>query len=402
MICIGMDVHQKSTTICIQDDTGKQVFLGSCPTTFSGFSETLRPWLEKHPGAPGMEACSKAYSTSGIVAVLGGCPQVYPADEVAKKTRSRKKKTDTRDAQDLCTNLRTGALVREVVLPPEPMRKLRSVLKARALNVKIQTQAINAAKALLREYGLDGASGSMNTQAAWKKRLDAKMPEMVRQLLETHFASFLLASNQIEGLTTMAEDLGRENHAFDGVQTIPGVGPITRLALAAHLFDIGRFRSGKQVTAYVGLCPSSYDSGDRERKGRITREGPGLLRALLVECAQHARKRKKPLNPLSPLGGEARCQQGEGGACGETVPDRACSFETFRGLFARGFGGGAGRLWGLGVCRPCVWWRRVRFQASPSVGLCPVARAPGASRPGSLRSCFAALTRPPCSCVRGL
>ncbi len=311
MICIGMDVHQKSTTICIQDDTGKQVFLGSCPTTFSGFSETLRPWLEKHPGAPvGMEACSKAYSTSGIVAVLGGCPQVYPADEVAKKTRSRKKKTDTRDAQDLCTNLRTGALVREVVLPPEPMRKLRSVLKARALNVKIQTQAINAAKALLREYGLDGASGSMNTQAAWKKRLDAKMPEMVRQLLETHFASFLLASNQIEGLTTMAEDLGRENHAFDGVQTIPGVGPITRLALAAHLFDIGRFRSGKQVTAYVGLCPSSYDSGDRERKGRITREGPGLLRALLVECAQHARKRKKPLNPLSPLGGEARCQQG--------------------------------------------------------------------------------------------
>ncbi len=297
MICIGMDVHQKSTTICIQDDTGKQVFLGSCPTTFSGFSETLRPWLEKHPGAPGMEACSKAYSTSGIVVVLGGCPQVYPADEVAKKTRSRKKKTDTRDAQDLCTNLRTGALVREVVLPPEPMRKLRSVLKARALNVKIQTQAINAAKALLREYGLDGASGSMNTQAAWKKRLDAKMPEMVRQLLETHFASFLLASNQIEGLTTMAEDLGRENHAFDGVQTIPGVGPITRLALAAHLFDIGRFRSGKQVTAYVGLCPSSYDSGDRERKGRITREGPGLLRALLVECAQHARKRKKPLNP---------------------------------------------------------------------------------------------------------
>ncbi len=51
------------------------------------------------------------------------------------------------------------------------------------------------------------------------------------------------------------------------------------------------------MTAYVGLCPSSYDSGDRERKGRITREGPGLLRALLVECAQHARKRKNPLNP---------------------------------------------------------------------------------------------------------
>jgi len=228
---------------------------------------------------------------------LGAEPQVYPADEVAKKTRSRKKKTDARDAQDLCTNMRTGALLREVRLPPEAMRKLRSLLKTRQLQVKIQTQAVNAAKALLREYGLDGATGSMTTPAAWQKRLGQSMPALVKDLFTTLYSTFTLAHEQVKELVKQAAQLGDCNPTFDVAQSIPGVGPITRLALAAYLFDIDRFKNGKKVTAYAGLCPSSYDSGDRERRGRITREGPKILRSLLVECAQQANRRKNPLNP---------------------------------------------------------------------------------------------------------
>ena len=299
MIYVGLDVHQKSTTICIQDEKGRQLFLESCPTTFAGFQDKLGAWLSKHPDTPvGMESCSKAYVVSGIVAELGGTPRVFSAEEAAKKTRSKKKKTDGRDAQDLCTNLRTGALTREVRLPPEMMRKLRSVLRARQLQVKIQVQATNAAKALLREYGLEGATGSMTTEKAWRKRLSNPMPDLVRNLLQTHFFTYQLAEEQIHELTRMALELGETNRSFEVAQSIPGVGDVTRLALVAHLFDIGRFPSGKKVTAYVGLCPSSYDSGDRERKGRITREGPSLLRALLVESAQQASKPKNPLNPF--------------------------------------------------------------------------------------------------------
>ena len=298
MIYIGLDVHQKSTTICIQDDLGKQLLLEKCVTTFDGFRDKLSVWFKDHPACPvGMEACSKAYITSGIIAELGGEPHVYPADEVASKTRSRKKKTDARDAQDLCTNMRTGALMREVSLPPDSMRKLRSLLKARQLQVKIQTQVVNAAKALLREYGLEGSSGSMTTEAAWKVRLSQPMPKIVKTLFETCFSSFLLASEQVKELMKHAAILSNTNPAFNIAQSIPGVGLVTGLALAAHLFEISRFKSGKKVIAYIGLCPSSYDSGERERKGRITREGPSLLRALLVECAQQASRRKNPLNP---------------------------------------------------------------------------------------------------------
>jgi transposase len=69
------------------------------------------------------------------------------------------------------------------------------------------------------------------------------------------------------------------------IETIPGVGPRTAEAVAAHLGDPHRFASAKQVGAYAGLVPRQYQSGVTDRKGRITRRGPGVLRKLLVECA---------------------------------------------------------------------------------------------------------------------
>ena len=69
------------------------------------------------------------------------------------------------------------------------------------------------------------------------------------------------------------------------LETVPGVGPRTAEAIVAHLHEPGRFDSGKQVSAYVGLVPRQYQSGEVDRRGRITRRGPALLRKLLVECA---------------------------------------------------------------------------------------------------------------------
>src|SRR5262249_58419748 len=51
------------------------------------------------------------------------------------------------------------------------------------------------------------------------------------------------------------------------------------------LGDPKRFASGKQVGAFAGLVPRQFQSGESDRKGRITRRGPGVLRKLLVECA---------------------------------------------------------------------------------------------------------------------
>src|SRR5262249_20815293 len=55
--------------------------------------------------------------------------------------------------------------------------------------------------------------------------------------------------------------------------------------VVAFLGAPGRFDCGRQVSAYGGLVPRQYQSGEQDRRGRITRRGPALLRKLLVECA---------------------------------------------------------------------------------------------------------------------
>ena len=77
--------------------------------------------------------------------------------------------------------------------------------------------------------------------------------------------------------------------------THPGVGPVTALATEVFLGDPARFADGKAVASYIGLIPSEYSSGDRQRRGRLTKQGNPMLRFLWCEAAIHAARRDPAL-----------------------------------------------------------------------------------------------------------
>ncbi len=68
------------------------------------------------------------------------------------------------------------------------------------------------------------------------------------------------------------------------LRTIPGVGRCTAEVVVAYLDDPHRFENGRQVSAYAGLVPKQFQSGETDRQGRISRRGPSLLRKMLVEA----------------------------------------------------------------------------------------------------------------------
>ena len=68
--------------------------------------------------------------------------------------------------------------------------------------------------------------------------------------------------------------LGAEDERVRLLRTIPGVGPRTAEVVVAHLGDAKRFQTAGQVSAYAGLVPRQFQSGEMDRKGRITRRGP--------------------------------------------------------------------------------------------------------------------------------
>lgn len=101
-----------------------------------------------------------------------------------------------------------------------------------------------------------------------------------------------LELRELEQLMTLVEQaegrldaLGAEDERVKLLRTIPGVGARTAEVVVAHLGDATRFRTAREVSAYAGLVPRQFQSGEMDRKGRITRRGPGLQRKALVEAA---------------------------------------------------------------------------------------------------------------------
>ena len=100
-----------------------------------------------------------------------------------------------------------------------------------------------------------------------------------------------LELRELEDLMTLVEEaeerldaLGADDERVKLLRTIPGVGPRTAEVVVAYLDDAQRFETAGQVSAYAGLVPRQFQSGETDRRGRISRRGPSLLRKALVEA----------------------------------------------------------------------------------------------------------------------
>jgi transposase len=104
-------------------------------------------------------------------------------------------------------------------------------------------------------------------------------------MLRLALAEYRAAAERIAAVERALDALAEADEATQLLETTPGLGRRTAEAVAAHRGDPHRFASAKPVGAYAGLVPRPYQSGVTDRNGRITRRGPKLLRAALVECA---------------------------------------------------------------------------------------------------------------------
>src|SRR5207247_2304594 len=104
-----------------------------------------------------------------------------------------------------------------------------------------------------------------------------------------HRAVWVCAAEQVRLLEDELDfQQGPYQEKVNRLQTVPGVGLVTALTVLAVFDDIDRFPSAKHAASYIGLVPSSHQSGDRDPHGHITKRGSRELRTLLCEAAHHA------------------------------------------------------------------------------------------------------------------
>jgi transposase len=118
-----------------------------------------------------------------------------------------------------------------------------------------------------------------------KPILECRCDELWRGILFLEILEYRQVVELISASEKKLDEMGKRNEKVRLIRTIPGVGPRTAETVVAHLSDPQRFTSGKQVGAYFGLVPRQFQSGESDRRGRITRRGPAIVRKLLVECS---------------------------------------------------------------------------------------------------------------------
>jgi transposase len=249
--------------------------------------------LTRHPDAiVVVEAWANAGRVHDLAIDHGSAVRVAHTNGEAWKFKHLKRTTDRDDAQRLAGLEALGQ--RPSVAPPDPATRQRRALVAhRPALVGQRVAAPNRIRALFAAQGLPTPRGHRSwtelglagLDLRGKTLADCGPDELWRGLLHLAPAGYRHLLGQITAREAALDRPAAADPATRRLKTIPGVGPRTAEAVTAHLGDPRRFARAKQVGAFGGLVPRQYQSGARDRKGRITRRGPAVLRKLLVECA---------------------------------------------------------------------------------------------------------------------
>lgn len=193
-------------------------------------------------------------------------------------------KSDKVDSEALATLLRLNALPTAYAPPPE-LRTLRRLVRDWVFFQRKLVAMRNHTYSILLAKGIPYPPGLLSRKRR-REELRGRLPEVDRGLDALRALEVLLATLEKE-LQVTAET----SPEAQLIGTIPGIGPLTAVALAAFLTPIARFHNVRQVIGYCGLAPTNHQSADRSYQGRLRRDCNHLLQWVLVEASWRHRAR---------------------------------------------------------------------------------------------------------------
>ena len=205
-------------------------------------------------------------------------------------------KTDTIDAGVLAQLYASGFLP-EVWIPDEPTQALRRQVTRRNQIVRQRSRLKNIIQSILHAHLIPSCPHADLCGAKGRDWLTKQVvPEDERLAVERHLREF---DRLGDDLKVIERDLARTALSDEGVKrlmTIPGVDMVVSLAMVAAIGEVTRFDAPQKLVSYLGLNPSVWQSGPGPAyHGRITKQGRGHARGMLVEAAWAAARAPGPL-----------------------------------------------------------------------------------------------------------
>jgi len=294
MLYIGIDVHKRSLEICIMDRDGNVMSrcrlkneLGSV----LGYFETIT-----RPASVVLEASHNWGMLYDVLSDQGFEVHICHSRE-AKMIGLASVKNDKVDAYKLATLLRVG-LLPEAYVPNPKSRELRGLVRGRASLKGHSTAIKNQVHAILRANWIDSPWSDTFGKSGRVFLENVRIGESYRLVISTKLAILDRIQEQVAVLDGEIVHRAHMDARAMLVTTVPGFAEFRAVMLLSEIVDISRFDRAENLVSYTGLNPREHSSGDKTRRGRISKEGSSWLRWIFVEAAHQAIKEEGKIRDL--------------------------------------------------------------------------------------------------------
>jgi transposase len=287
MLHAGLDLSRNRLDVCLLSAQGELLEEFTVPSDHdgvrglarrvSGYGEPVRAVIESMTGARFVHDTLERHGWEVLIADAQKVKGLAPLSC----------KTDKIDARFLAV-LSERQLVPAIWLPDPAVRREREQARFRLHLVKHRSMLKHRVHSTLISFGkpcpvtdLFGVAGrelldGLELPQPWRGTVDASL----------HLIDDL--ERQIDQLNRELRAGGADHPYVPLLLTVPGIGWVLAFTIAAELGDIRRFASAKKLCGYTGLCPRVNQSGDKDRRGPLSKHGPKYLRWAMLEATMHA------------------------------------------------------------------------------------------------------------------
>jgi transposase len=294
-IYVGLDVHQDSITAAILTGEARDAEVIRLSGDLMQTRRLFRRLAKKGPVRACYEASGAGFVLQRVLSKDGFHCEVIAPSLIPKKSGEHRK-NDRIDATNLARLYRSGLLT-AVHVPSGEQEALRRLIRLRYEYVCYITGTKHRISGMLRNHGhiyREGKTPWTKTHRQWLARLRDQLDGAMHTALATELEHFEYLETQrgvLDDEITRYAQAPPYRTYVEALCCLRGIKTLTAMTLLSEIGDIRRFHSPTALMAYFGLVPSERSSGERERRGPITRAGNTHCRRVLVEAAWNNRHR---------------------------------------------------------------------------------------------------------------
>jgi len=286
---IGLDVHKKSWYVTILTD-GMELKTFSQPPSAHLLFDYLN---NNYPNGRYFSAYEAGFCGFGAhreLLNLGINNIVVNPSDIPRMDKELSYQTDKSDSRSIARELRNKQ-IHGIYVFNQANEEFRALFRYRITLAKEIRKTCNRIKAFLfyRSITIPAQYDNANWSKGfllWLEQLPLEQApaKFILGQMVTDYHQLHIKKLEVEKqLRTMAKL--KDTQLLIVLQSVPGIGPITAIALMSEIGDINRFKTFKQFASYIGLIPRISQSGEKSYTGKMTYRNNNYLRPLLVEAA---------------------------------------------------------------------------------------------------------------------